>query len=63
MTLNEFGSSVPAMRCMHGTIKVAPSGFPSSSLQSQDPCRTKFVCPTVAFGEDTLINSATVPVH
>ncbi|XP_037505003.1 uncharacterized protein K02A2.6-like [Rhipicephalus sanguineus] len=63
---NHIERKVPgcqATLCMHGTIKVAPSGSPGPLLQSPDPFLTKFVCPTVAYGEDTSISSATRPAH
>ncbi|KAL1472062.1 hypothetical protein MTO96_039565 [Rhipicephalus appendiculatus] len=60
--LEVFGISILATLCMHGTIRVAPSGFPGSSLQSPGPFLTRFVSPTVAYGDDMLIRSAASPL-
>ncbi|KAL1446675.1 hypothetical protein MTO96_028789 [Rhipicephalus appendiculatus] len=61
--LEVFGSSILATLCMHGTIRGAPSGFPGSSLQSRGSFLTRFVSPTVAYGDDMLIRSAALPAH
>ncbi|KAL1418537.1 hypothetical protein MTO96_005664 [Rhipicephalus appendiculatus] len=43
--LEVFGISILVTLCMHGTITVAPSGFPGSSLQSPGLFLTRFVFP------------------